>query len=81
MKIFEVDYYDGEDVVGIKLFTNEILANDCVLKMRDEGKRAEKQTWHSIEHFIVGFQNENWSDGEVLDLLCDLDGDKDETDS
>lgn len=77
MKIFEVDYYDGEDLVGVKLFTNEILANDCVLKMRDEGKQAEKQTWANIKDFVVGSQNKDWSDGEVLDLLCELDGGED----
>lgn len=77
MKIFEVDYYDGEDLVGVKLFTNEILANDCVLKMRDEGKLAEKQTWANIKDFVVGSQNKDWSDGEVLDLLCELDGGED----
>lgn len=78
MKIYEVDYYDGEELVGIKLFTNQSLANTCVRYMVAEGRRAEKQTWNSIRDFVMGFYEDSWSDGEVLDLLCELDdGDSD----
>ena len=76
MRIYEVDYYDGEDFVGAKLFSTLMKAESAV---KNADNRAEILQWASIGDFIKNSHNDDnsnnyWSDGEILDMLCDIDG-------
>lgn len=76
MRIYEVDYFDGEDFVGAQLYSTLMKAESAV---RYADNRAEILQWASIGDFIKNSHSEGdadnyWSDGEILDLLCNIDG-------
>lgn len=75
MRIYEVDYFDGEDFVGAQLYSTLMKAESAV---KNADNRAEILQWASIGDFIKNSHDEGsddyWSDGEILDMLCDIDG-------
>ena len=76
MRIYEVDYFDDKGFVGAELYST-LMKAESVVKNADN--RAEILQWASIGDFIKNSHNDDdsdnyWSDGEVLDMICGIDG-------
>lgn len=76
MRIYEVDYFDDKGLVGAELYSTLMKAESAV---KNADNRAEILQWASIGDFIKNSHNDDdsdnyWSDGEVLDMICGIDG-------